>query len=221
MPKSKNLELENELVIHQCEQGSEEWFKARRGIPTASHFSCIMAEGRDGGPSITRSAYLNRLAGEIITGVPAEETFKSKAMERGNEMEPAALADYEWRRNTSVTRIGFATNFSGLKLCGASPDGLIDFDGGLETKTMRPDLMIPLLLRGSTMPPEHRAQVQGNMLVLERRWWDFKIFYPGMPDFTVRVSRDEAYIRELHVQIQRFNFDLKQLVKQLRSMGAK
>jgi YqaJ-like viral recombinase domain len=221
VPKSKNLELENQLVIHSFEQGSDEWFKARLGIPTASNFGIIMADGREGSPSITRAAYLNRLAGEIITGVPAEETFKSKAMERGNEMEPAAIADYEWRRDTKVTRIGFATNFSGLKLCGASPDGLIDFDGGLETKTMRPALMIPLLLRGATMPPEHRAQVQGNMLVLERAWWDFKIFYPGMPDFTVRVARDDAYIRELQGQIERFNFDLKQLVKQLRSMGAK
>jgi hypothetical protein len=41
-----------------------------------------------------------------------------------------------------------------------------------------------------------------------------------MPDFTVRVERDETFCRELHEQIQRFNYDLKKLVEQLRNMGA-
>lgn len=209
-------------LLKVCEhpQGSDEWFKARLGIPTASMFSVVMAEGRDGGESMTRAQYLYRLAGEVVTGVPAEETFKSRAMERGKEMEPLAVEDYERRTGRAVTRVGFATNFEGLKLCGASPDGLVGFDGGLETKTMRPDLMIPLLVRGARMLPEHRAQVQGNMLVWERDVWDFKIFYPGMPDFTVRVERDETYIRQLHEQVQVFNHDLKKLVEQLRNMGA-
>jgi hypothetical protein len=210
----------SELVVVDHEQGSEGWFEARRGLVTASHFATVMADGRDGGPSLTRTDYLYRLAGEIVTGRVAEETFKSRAMERGKEMEPEAIADYERRKGVEVRRVGLGINFSGLKRCGASPDGLVGFDGGVETKTMRPDLMIPLLLRGSRMPPEHRAQVHGNMMVWEKDWWDLKIFYPGMPDFTVRVGRDEAYIQELSNQIEKFNWELKNLVKQLRNMGA-
>ena len=133
-------------------------------------------------------------------------------------MEPEAIADYEARNKTTVQRIGLGINFTGLKRCCASPDGLVGFDGGLETKTMRPDTMIPLLERGAQMQPEHRAQVFGNMLVFERDPWDFKIYYPGMPPFEVRVMRDEKYIRELHNQIEVFNFDLKILVDKLRSM---
>jgi hypothetical protein len=136
-------------------------------------------------------------------------------------MEPEAVAHYEAVKKTTVKRVGLGINFSGLKRCGASPDGLVGFDGGLETKTMRPDLMIALLERGPAPPAEHRAQVQGNMMVWERGWWDFKIFYPGMPDFTVRVMRDDAYIRMMHNQIEIFNHDLKTLVARLRSMGAK
>lgn len=213
------IPAKSRLTIIDFEQGSQEWFEARLGIPTASNFSTVMASGKDG-PSITRTEYLNRLAGEIITGRPAEETFKSRAMERGKEMEPEAIADYERRKGVEVQRLGFGINFEGLKKCGASPDALVGFDGGLETKTMRPDLMIPLLLRGSAMPAEHRAQVQGNMHVFERDWWDFKIFYPKMPNFTVRVLRDDGYIRELENQIQIFNHELRRLVGQLRSMGA-
>lgn len=208
------------LVIHDVEQGSEEWFQLRLGIPSASNFAIIQASGKDGGDSITRTEYLRRLAGEIITGRLAEETFKSRAMERGKEMEPEAVADYERRKGVEVRRVGLGINFAGLKKCCASPDGLVGFDGGLETKTMRPDKMIPLLERGAVLLPEHRAQVQGNMLVFERDSWDFKIFYPGMPDFTVTVLRDDSYIRELHHAIEVFNFDLRNLVDKLRKMGA-
>jgi hypothetical protein len=210
----------SQLVVLDHPQGSEAWFEARLGLPTASHFATIMADGKDGGPSLTRRDYLYRLAGEQITGMLAEETFKSRAMERGNEMEPQAIADYEARKGVAVQRVGLAINFSGLKRCGASPDGLVGFDGGLETKTMRPDLMIPLLLKGAAMPAEHRAQVMGNMLVFDRDWWDLKIFYPGMPDFTVRVYRDNKYITELHHAIEVFNHDLKNLVARLKAMGA-
>lgn len=210
----------SELVIHDVPQGSDEWFQARLGVVTASNFATVMAEGRDGEPSLTRTELLHRLVGEEITGIPAEETFKSRAMERGKEMEADAVADYERRRNVTVKRVGFATNFSGLKRCGASPDGIVGFDGGVETKTMRPDLMIPLLLKGSQMVPAHRAQVFGNMLVWEREWWDLKIFYPRMPDFTVRVYRDETYIRRLHNEIERFNFEKQRMIETLRKMGA-
>lgn len=208
------------LEIINVAQGSPEWFDARKGIPSASKFGVIMATGRDGGESITRLEYLRRLAGEIVTGRLAEETYKSAAMERGKEMEPEAIADYEQRNGVAVQRVGLGINFTGLKRCCASPDGRVGFNGGLETKTMRPDKMIPLLERGAGMLPEHRAQVFGNMLVFECDWWDFKIFYPGMPKFEVRVMRDEKYMRELHNGIETFNFDLRNLVDKLKKMGA-
>lgn len=208
------------LTIVEVEQGSTEWFQARLGLPTASHFATIMADGRDGGESMTRTQYLHRLAGEVITERPAEETFKSRAMERGKEMEPEAIADYERRKGVEIRRVGLGINFAGLHRCGASPDGLVGFDGGLETKTMRADLMIGLLEKGVRLLPQHRAQVQGNIHVFERDHWDFKIFWPRLPDYTVRVYRDDQYIKELDAAIQTFNYDLKKLVERLRAMGA-
>lgn len=208
------------LEIIDVQQGSSEWFEARLGLPTASHFATIMADGKDGGESMTRTQYLHRLAGEIITERPAEETFKSRAMERGKEMEPEAIEDYERRKGVSIRRVGLGINFAGLHRCGASPDGLVGFDGGLETKTMRADLMIALLEKGVRLQPQHRAQVQGNMHVFERDHWDFKIFWPRLPDYTVRVFRDDQYIKDLDAAIQTFNYDLKKLVERLRAMGA-
>ena len=35
-----------ELEVFSCQQRSEEWFEARRGIPTASSLSSVMAKGQ-------------------------------------------------------------------------------------------------------------------------------------------------------------------------------
>ena len=43
------------LKIVDVEQGQPEWFQARLGLVTASHFSTILASGRDGGDSMTRA----------------------------------------------------------------------------------------------------------------------------------------------------------------------
>lgn len=213
----KAIEPKSTVEILDCEQGSEEWFAARLGLPTASRFSDIMAAGE----GKTRTRYLRELAGEIITGRPAE-TFKSIAMARGNEMEAEARDHYARTKFADLRRVGFVKNAGLMKyaIVGASPDALIGDDGGLEIKTMTPALMIELFDKGSAMPPEHRAQVHGNMWVCQRSWWDFKIFYPRMPDFTVRVQRDDVFIKQLSDEVERFSYDLKMLVDRLRKMGA-
>lgn len=200
-------------------QGSEDWFQARLGIPTASMFSVVMAQGSADEKSLTRSRYLYRLAGEIITGMPAE-TFETAAMRRGKEMEGQAREAYAKKTGRELKLVGFIRNFDGLKRCGASPDALIGFNGGLETKTMKPELLIPLLEKGARMLPEHRAQVHGNMMVSERDWWDLSVFYPKMPPYIVRVERDETFIRQIHAEVEKFNYELKRLVDRLRDMGA-
>jgi len=205
------------IEIFDCEQGTDEWKSLRLGIPTASRFADIMAAGE----GKVRTRYLRELAGEIITGRPAE-TFKGSAMTRGNEMEAEARDHYARTKFADLRQVGFVKNASLMKFAtvGASPDALIGDDGGLEIKTMIPALMIELFDKGSAMPNEHRAQVQGNMWVCEREWWDFKIYYPRMPDFTVRVLRDDSYIKQISNEIEQFSYDLKKLVERLRSMGS-
>jgi YqaJ-like viral recombinase domain len=208
------------LVIHDCEQGTDEWKMLRLGLPTASNFATIMASGRDGGLSVTRTKLLHRLAGEIICGEPAEESFRNAAMDRGNALEDEARQAYCRRKNADVRRVGFVRNFDGLKACGASPDGILGFDGGLEIKTAKADVLIPMLQRPAAMPPEHRAQIQANLWICERDWWDLTIYcHRLMPALDVKIYRDEAFIKEMSGQVERFNWELKKLVNQLQSMG--
>jgi hypothetical protein len=203
------------MEIIDCDQGSPEWFAARAGLPTASMFKTVMAVGPKGGKSATRVDYLNKLAGELLTGQPMEN-YVSADMERGKLMEDEARDLYAFMNSVEPQRVGFIK--SGNK--GASPDSLIGDKGGLEIKSAAAHIQIERLLDGG-LPSEHKAQVQGNLWVCEREWWDFASYCPKLPLFVVRVQRDEDYIKSLALGVELFNVELKQTVEYIRRYGAK
>ncbi|MBX8811174.1 YqaJ viral recombinase family protein [Ochrobactrum sp. MR34] len=196
-------------VFNDIEQGSPEWFTARAGIPTASRFSTVMAKGE----GKTRAEYMRKLAGEIITGELAEG-FTTLHMERGKLMEDEARETYAFINSVEPYQVGFIR--SGDK--GASPDSLIGTDGGLEIKTALPHIQIDRLER-DRLPPEHKAQVQGNLWISEREWWDFVSYWPRLPMLITRVYRDEPYIKTMSDEIDRFNDEKAALVERIRAYG--
>jgi hypothetical protein len=201
------------MQIIECEQGTPEWLAARAGIPTASEFHTVMAVGKQGGKSLTRIAYLNKLAGEIITGEPME-AYVSAAMERGTLMEDEARDLYAFQNNVEPQRVGFVRNDQK----GASPDSLIGDNGGLEIKSAAAHIQIARLLDGG-LPSEHKAQVQGGLWVCEREWWDFCSYCPKLPLLQVRVYRDEEYIKKVAAEVDRFNTELQMTVEYIRKYG--
>jgi hypothetical protein len=217
------LILPDHIRVFDCEQGTDDWFDCRKGIPTASQFKDLMTKGRGANTvSLVRLAYLDKLAAEIITGKPTGEGFKSAGMERGTEQEPDARIEYAFRHNVEPTLVGFVRN-DNLR-CGCSPDALIGADGAAEFKSALPHIQIKRF-REATLPKEHVEQVQGSMMVLERDYWDFASYCPalekaGLDMFEVRVYRDDIYIAELKEQVERFNEELIGLLKNMRDLGA-
>lgn len=196
-------------VFTDLEQGSPEWFACRAGIPTASRFATVMAKGE----GKTRSEYMRKLAGEILTGEPSEQ-FGNVHTERGNAMEDEARETYAFINDAEIVRVGFIRNGNR----GASPDSLVGTNGGLEIKTALPHIQIDRLER-NRLPPEHKAQVYGNIWLAEREWWDFCSYWPRLPVLTIRVYRDEEYIKTLSDEIDRFNDELAALVERIRNYG--
>lgn len=215
-----------ETVEHiPCLQNSAEWLEARRGLITASNFKIILREGKDGKESATRRDLLYKLAGERLSG-QVNEGFKSDAMKRGNEMEAEAAERYVNSTFEPVRAVGFVkriipSKFGGEPLVvGASPDRLVGSKGGLEIKTMAPHLLIEQAERG-TPPTEHRAQVHGTMWVANLEYVDLMLFYRGMPIAPrYRFERDEIFIQEIRNEVERFEYDLKQVVKKIRAMAS-
>lgn len=204
------------MEIIDCEQGTETWFAARMGIPTASEFHTVMAVGPKGGKSVGRVDYLNKLVGEIITGEPMA-SYVNADMERGKLMEDEARDLYAFQMGAELERVGFIRNGD----AGASPDSLVvGKKRGLEIKSAAPHVQIKRLL-ADELPSEHKAQVYGSMWIAERDEWDFISYCPKLPLFVKRVYRDEAYIASISLAVELFNVELKQTVDYIRRYGAK
>lgn len=203
------------IVIFDCEQNSPEWHAARLGIPTASEFSTVMAVGPKGGKSAGRVAYLNKLAGEILTGDPMP-TYTNSDMERGKEQEDEARDLYTFTAEYELQRVGFVRNGN----AGCSPDSLVGTNGGLEIKSAAAHIQIERLLRDE-LPSEHKAQVYGSMWICQRTWWDFMSYCPKLPPFIKRVYRDEDYIAKIANEVDLFNIELRQTVEFVRRYGQK
>src|SRR6185437_9658148 len=166
------------------------------------------------GSSVTRRSYLYKLAGEIITGEPAE-SYSNDYMRRGQTMEAEARELYAFQKDAEPKLVGFVQN--GRRGC--SPDSLIGDDGLLEIKTKAPHLHIEAMLRDD-YPPEHKAQCQGALLVTERAWLDLAIYWPKLQLIVRRIERDETYIAQLSAAIDAFNAELDALVERIRARAA-
>ena len=197
-------------TIIECEQGTPEWFQARLGIPTASEFDTVMASGKSGKESKGRRTYMLKLIGERLTGEPMD-SYTNNHMERGKIMEDEARNAYVFMKDAEPTKVGFIRN--GEKGC--SPDSLIGSDGLLEIKTKLPHLQLAVILDGK-MPPEHMAQVQGQIWVSEREWCDFVSYWPKLPLFVQRIHRDDEYIKNLSNEIDQFLEQMAKLEQQLK-----
>jgi len=173
-----------------------------------------MAVGRGGGPSATRTTYMYKLAGEILTGRPMA-SFSNAYMDRGKEWEPEARDLYALLEGVEPRQVGFGKN----RGAGCSPDSLIGEHGGLEIKTTEPHIQIDRLIRG-VLPPEHKAQVQGGMWVFDRDFWDFVSYCRDMKPLIIRVKRDDEYIRGMAEGVARFNEELAALVAKLGGRAA-
>lgn len=186
------------MEIHNMEQGTEEWFAARYGIPSASEFSkLITGEGK---PSTQMSDYAAMLAAERYAGSQLERWEGNQWTERGHELEDDARADYEFLRGVTVELTGFVTNHG----AGCSPDGLVGDDGLHEIKCLSPHRHVSALAyhkKHGKVPASYIPQLQGQLWVCERQWNDITFYHPNLPGLTVRVERDESYIDKLAARV--------------------
>ena len=215
------------MNVYMCEQGSPEWLQARTGRITASEVGDAISflvragkEGRKAGDSSgVRDNYIASLAGEILTG-KAAESFVSHWMERGSAMESEARIAYEMTYDCMVEQVGFVVHPMILR-SGASPDGLVDEDGGVELKVPKIETHMKYIDRG-ILPKEYADQVMWNVACTGRKWWDFVSYCPDMYDpglklFRVRVPRDDQRIAEMEAGVLKTLADVDEFVARLRA----
>jgi hypothetical protein len=202
--------------IFDCEQNSAEWIWVRTGRITASRMCDLMATLKRGGEAASRRDYRAELIAERLTG-KTEDRYLSKEMQFGIEQEPFARTAYEIRTENMVDQAGFIFH-PRLDFSGASPDGLIGQDGGLELKCPKTTTHLAYMTAG-TVPEEHQYQMLWNMACADREWWDFASFDPRLPEklrlFIVRMPRDEARIDEIEREVLKLNSEVQNICTQL------
>lgn len=200
-------------------QGSQEWLHARLGHCTASRFKDVLAKVKSGEAAARRN-YKTQLVLERLTGA-MQDSYTNAAMQHGTETEPLARAAYEFFTDAEVVQTGFVRHPS-VEFVGASPDGLVGDDGGIEIKCpFQSAVHLETLLSG--VPSEHIPQIQGTLWVTGRQWWDFVSFDPRMPEHLqckiIRVVRDQAYIEELELAVRKFLSEVDALINHLRAIA--
>ena len=178
-----------------------------------------MATLKRGGEAASRRDYRAELIAERLTG-KAESRYVSKEMRYGSEQEPFARTAYEISTENIVDQVGFVFH-PRLDFSGASPDGLIREDGGLEVKCPKTTTHLAYMAAG-TVPKEYEDQMLWNMACAEREWWDFVSFDPRLPEklrlFIVRMPRDEARMGEIEREVMRLNHEIDTICEQLGVM---
>jgi hypothetical protein len=176
----------------------------------------MMATLKRGGEAACRRDYRAQLIAERLTG-RAEDHYVSKEMKFGTEQEPFARTAYEIKTENIVDQVGFIFH-QRLDFTGASPDGLIGQDGGLELKCPKTTTHLAYMMAG-TVPKEYQYQMLWNMACAEREWWDFASYDPRMPEklriFIVRMPRDEARIVEIEREVLKLNSEVQYICAQL------
>ena len=195
------------LITLDCEQGSEEWLKARLGIPTATGFENIVTA--TGKKSSAQIKYMAELIEESILG--GGDTFKSGFMERGNQLEPQARAAYEFLTGNDVIQVG-GVYLNENRDVMVSPDGLIpSLKKGLEIKCPKMSTHIRYLLEGG-VPAEYVIQVQANLWVTGYETWDFVSYcreYRKQTLYLFTAERDEKLMKAFDEHIPQFVKTLK------------
>jgi len=201
------------MIIVDCKQNTPEWDDCRRGIPTASNFGKILTS--TGKVSESREEYIIQLACEHVSG-RSEDNFQSYRMKQGSIMEAESRSVYAMNHEVEVIQVGFVYKDETRRV-GCSPDGLIDPDGGFETKDAKFTVQ-HARLKSKKMEASFGPQVQGGLYCCEREWWDWQSYCSGLPELCIRNYRDEKWISRLAEELERFCYDLALTIRKLKEM---
>lgn len=202
------------------DQGSEAWLALRIGIPTASMFGKIVTT-KKAELSAQAHSYGLRLVAERLLNTPATQfggDYSGPWMERGRDLEPMAVAQYQFQFDVVTVPVAFITTDDGR--LGCSPDRLVVSDKriGLEIKSPSPQVHLGYLLDG--LDDDHKPQIQGQLLVGELDRVDLYSYNPAMPPALIQTVTDEPYAAKLRSALYRFADILDDMTARAKAIGA-
>ena len=208
-------------------QPTAEWLQARTGRITASRIvdvlnylkptKAMLEKGVAPEEGQKRKDYRMEILCERLTLVAAEH-FVSKPMRFGADYEDDARRAYELKTEWMVDQTGFVLH-PNFDFAGASPDGLVGTEGGIEIKVPNTATHLSYLL-ADVVPAEYQPQMYFNMECCELAWMDFVSYDLRLPEplrlFVKRLPYDEDRCREITREVLSFNQSVDDFIAFLR-----
>jgi len=199
------------MIIHDVEQGSYEWHQIRLGKITSTRLKKVMAKDN--------MSLVDELIAEEETGLSDDDGFVSEDMQRGIDLEPLAIKEYESITGNTVTRYGIMQSDELPILC-QSPDGYVGTEGAIEVKCPRTKTHVKYIRQGK-IPNDYKEQVWCYFMVNPNlKWLDFISYDPRLtkkPIWVLRVNREDVQddLIEAWMMLHAFNDKYMRLKEEL------
>lgn len=171
-------------------QRSEEWFFIKKGKMSASHAQAIANQGKG------LESYVYEIVADLFSK-ESDENYTNPDMDRGNSLEDEARILYSVETDKEIDEVGFVEL---NEYVGCSPDGLIGKTGGLEIKCPNNIRYLKLLIQGEkAIDSAYIWQIQMNLLITSRKWWDFVAYNPNYKTniIIIRIKPDLEKFKKL------------------------
>lgn len=155
------------------------WLAERAGKLTASRMKDALAILKNGSPAKARADLIRDLLAERLTGLSVRH-FVNPAMQWGIDTEAEAKEVYTQRTGNKITPCGFFDHPM-IDNFGATPDGLLAPDGGLEVKCPTTGTYVEWVTKG-VVPEEHVPQMLAQCACTGRKWVEFVAYDPRIKD---------------------------------------
>ena len=208
----------SKITIHNdIHQRTEEWYKIRLGRVGGSESSVLSVKGKSqSGLGAAAFTLLYEKAYEIIQKEPVKENFVTFAMQRGMDLEPEAIHEYELIKMVKVDQVGYILN-SDFKYAGYSPDGLVGEDGLIEVKCPGNSEFMRQIIT-MEIPKQYLCQMQWGMFLSNRSWCDYVVYNPDYtksPLYIDRVDRNDKMIETLKANYISFESELDAILERI------
>lgn len=189
------------------EQRSNEWFEMRKGRFTASDIIRLLGKETLKSTKQSIDTFAFEKAVETIYGLEDnEDTFVSKDMQRGIELEPLAFDKFKELKSLEFIDVQKCVFFPYGNDAGASPDGLVGKDAILEIKCPRRNKFFKYVANGfDEVDDKYYAQMQMQMLCTNsNKAYFFNYLIENGVEYwhEIEIARDEEMIELLKQRIK-------------------
>ena len=198
------MKIYNFLQHNEDGSPNPDWLKVRAGRITGSDFHQYMGLAKKDELSDTAESNLYKKVLESLGY--SFESYRSSAMEDGNENEPLARADYIAETFNDVQQVGFV-DWEQMR-AGCSPDGVMystdrQIEKILEIKC--PEIKNYLKMAKGKIPPVYMTQMQYNMLITGAKSCDFVVWHPDMRLSVQEIEADANYQKDIMTVLEKLN----------------